>query len=63
MDKRLIRPLVQRVEAIQTFRDRINGLLLSGLGGCLDRMGSSAAAGTTRLSRQVLSSEVDCQPD
>jgi hypothetical protein len=50
MDKRLIRTLVQSVEAILAFRDRINGLLLSELGGYLDRMGS-AAAGTKRLSR------------
>jgi hypothetical protein len=45
-----VRTLVQSVEAILTFRDRINGLLLSELGGYLDRMGS-AAAGTKRLSR------------
>jgi hypothetical protein len=29
LDKRLIRTLVQAVEAILTFRDRVNGLLLS----------------------------------
>ncbi len=50
LDKRLVRTLVQSVEAILTFRDRINGLLLSELGGYLDQMGS-AAAGTKRLSR------------
>jgi hypothetical protein len=50
LDKRLVRTLVHRVEAILTFRDRINGLLLSELAGYLDQMGS-AAAGTKRLSR------------
>jgi len=50
LDKRLVRTFVQSVEAILTFRDRINGLLLSELGGYLDQMGS-AAAGTKRLSR------------
>jgi hypothetical protein len=50
LDKRLVRTFVQCVEAILAFRDRINGLLLSELGGYLDQMGS-AAAGTKRLSR------------
>jgi len=43
LDKRLVRTLVQSVEAILTFRDRINGLLLSELGGYLDQMGSAKA--------------------
>ncbi len=50
LDKRLVRTFVQSIEAILAFRDRINGLLLSELGGYLDQMGS-AAAGTKRLSR------------
>jgi hypothetical protein len=62
MDKRLIRTLVQSVEAILTFRDRINGLLLSELGGYLDHMGS-AAAGTKRLSRLLHSARVDRPAD
>jgi hypothetical protein len=35
MDKRLPRTLVQTVQVILTFRDRVNGLLLSELGGYL----------------------------
>jgi hypothetical protein len=50
------------VEAILTFRDRINGLLLSELGGYLDHMGS-AAAGTKRLSRLLHSARVDRPAD
>ena len=50
LEKRLVRTLVQSVEAILTFRDRINGLVLSELGGYLDQMGS-AKAWTKRLSR------------
>ena len=48
MDKRLLRTLVQTVQVILTFRDRINGLLLSELGGYLEHPGH-APAGTIRL--------------
>jgi hypothetical protein len=49
MDKRLLRTLVQTVQTIICFRDRINGLLLSELGGYLLHP-SQAPAGTKRLS-------------
>lgn len=49
LDKRLIRTLVQSIEAILTFRDRVNGLLLSELGSYLDAPGQGG--GTKRLSR------------
>ncbi len=49
LDKRLIRTLVQAIEAILTFRDRVNGLVLSELGGYLDPIGQGG--GTKRLSR------------
>jgi hypothetical protein len=49
LDKRLIRTLVQVIEAILTFRDRINGLVLSELGSYLDPIGQGG--GTKRLSR------------
>jgi len=49
LDKRLIRTLVQAIEAILTFRDRVNGLLLSELGSYLDPIGQGG--GTKRLSR------------
>jgi hypothetical protein len=49
MDKRLLRTLVQTVQTILAFRDRINGLLLSELGGYLEHP-SHAPAGTKRLS-------------
>ncbi len=62
LDKRLVRTFVQSVEAILTFRDRINGLLLSELGGYLDQMGS-AAAGTKRLSRRLACTCVGSRPD
>ena len=39
VDKRLIRTGLQTVEAILAFRDRMNGLLLSELGGYLDPLG------------------------
>src|SRR5712692_995110 len=51
LDKRLIRTLVQAIEAILTFRDRVNGLVLSELGGYLDPIGQGG--GTKRL-------RVDC---
>jgi hypothetical protein len=49
LDKRLIRTFVQAVEAILTFRDRINGLVLSELGSYLDPIGKGG--GTKLLSR------------
>src|SRR5256885_10523991 len=49
LDKRLIRTFVQAIEAILTFRDRINGLVLSELGSYLDPIGQGG--GTKRLSR------------
>jgi hypothetical protein len=49
LDKRLIRTLVQAIEAILTFGDRVNGLLLSELGSYLDPLGQGG--GTKRLSR------------
>src|SRR6202035_3030570 len=39
LDKRLIRTFVQAIEAMLTFRDRINGLVLSELGSYLDPIG------------------------
>ena len=55
LDKRLIRTLVQAIEAILTFRDRINGLVLSELGSYLDPIGQGG--GTKRLSRLLHSSK------
>ena len=55
LDKRLIRTFVQAIEAILTFRDRINGLLLAELGSYLDPIGQ--AGGTKRLSRLLPSSK------
>ena len=49
LDKRLIRTLVQAIEAILTFRDRVHGLVLSELGSYLDPIGQGG--GTKRLSR------------
>jgi hypothetical protein len=49
LDKRLIRTLVQLIEAILTFGDRVNGLVLSELGSYLDPIGKGG--GTKRLSR------------
>lgn len=49
LDKRLIRTFVQAIEAMLTFRDRINGLVLSALGSYLDPIGQGG--GTKRLSR------------
>ncbi|GER88333.1 hypothetical protein KDW_24950 [Dictyobacter vulcani] len=50
IDKRLVRTLLQTVVVILTFRDRVNGLLLSEMGGYLDTP-DKAPAGTKRLSR------------
>ncbi len=49
IDKRLVRTFLQTVAVILTFRDRVNGLLLSELGGYLDTP-DKAPAGTKRLS-------------
>jgi hypothetical protein len=49
IDKRLVRTLLQTVTVILTFRDRVNGLLLSELGGYLETP-DKAPAGTKRLS-------------
>jgi hypothetical protein len=50
IDKRLVRTFLQTVAIILTFRDRVNGLLLSEMGGYLDTP-DKAPAGTKRLSR------------
>jgi hypothetical protein len=55
LDKRLIRTFVQAIEAILTFRDRINGLVLSELGSYLDPIGKGG--GTKRLSRLLHSAK------
>jgi hypothetical protein len=52
IDKRLVRTLVQTVRVILTFRDRVNGLLRSRMGGYLDTP-DKAPAGTKRLSRRL----------
>lgn len=52
IDKRLVRTFVQTIAVILTFRDRVNGLLLSEMGGYLDTP-DKAPAGTKRLSRLV----------
>jgi len=49
IDKRLVRTFLQTVAVILTFRDRVNGLLLSEMGGYLDSP-DKAPAGTKRLS-------------
>lgn len=55
VDKRLIRTGLQTVEAILAFRDRMNGLLLSELGGYLDPLGKGG--GTKRLSNLIHSQD------
>ena len=50
IDKRLVRTVLQTVAVILTFRDRVNGLLLSEMGGYLQTP-DKAPAGTKRLSR------------
>lgn len=50
IDKRLVRTFLQTIAVILTFRDRVNGLLLSEMGGYLDTP-DKAPAGTKRLSR------------
>jgi hypothetical protein len=50
VDKRLIRTFAHTIEAILTFRDQMRGLLLTELGGYLDRV-EGGGGGTKRLSR------------
>jgi hypothetical protein len=50
IDKRLVRTFLNTVAVILTFRDRVNGLRLSEMGGYLDTP-DKAPAGTKRLSR------------
>ena len=50
IDKRLVRTMLQTVAVILIFRDRVNGLLLSEMGGYLETP-DKAPAGTKRLSR------------
>jgi hypothetical protein len=50
IDKRLVRTFLQTVAIILTFRDRVNGLLPSRMGGYLETP-DKAPAGTKRLSR------------
>jgi hypothetical protein len=50
IDKRLVRTFLHTVTIILTFRDRVNGLLLSEMGGYLETP-DKAPAGTKRLSR------------
>lgn len=49
VDKRLVRTFVQTIAVILTFRDRVNGLVLSELGGYLASP-DKAPAGTKRVS-------------
>jgi len=51
VDKRIVRTMIQAVEAILSFRDRANGLLLTELGDAMDGVGGSG--GTKRLSRLI----------
>jgi len=57
LDKRLIRTFVQAIEAILTFRSRINGLVLSELGSYLDSIGKGGE--TKRLSRRLAQLKMD----
>ncbi len=52
IDKRLVRTFVQTVAVILTFRDRVNGLLRSRLGGSLETP-DKAEAFTKRLSQRL----------
>ena len=56
LDKRLVRTFVQLVDVMLTFRDRVNGLLLSELGGYL-LSPDHAPAGTKRLSNLLHSAK------
>ena len=50
IDKRLVRTFLHPLTIILTFRDRVNGLLLSKMGGYLETP-DKAPVGTKRLSR------------
>ena len=52
IDKRLVRAFLQTVAIILTFRDRVNGLLRSRMGGYLESP-DKAPAGTKRLWRRL----------
>jgi hypothetical protein len=52
MDMRHVRNLIEAVEAILSFRDRCNGLLLSELGDAMDGFGRGGG-GTKRLGRLI----------
>jgi hypothetical protein len=56
LDKRLVRTFLQIVAVMLTFRDRVNGLLLSELGGYL-LSPDHAPAGTKRLSNLLHSTK------
>jgi hypothetical protein len=49
LDKRLVRTFLQVVAVILTFRDRVNGLLLSELGGYLDSPDKAKAGNQATL--------------
>ncbi len=57
IDKRLVRTFLQTVAVILTFRNRVNGLLLSEMGGYLETP-DKAPAGTKRLSRRLASCQM-----
>ena len=57
IDKRLVRTFLQTVAVILTFRDRVNGLLPSRLGGYLETP-DKAQASTKRLSHLLRSAEL-----
>jgi len=56
IDKRLVRTFLSTVAVILTFRDRVNGLVLSELGGYLETP-DKAPAGVKRLSRLLHSAK------
>ncbi len=56
LDKRLVRTFLQIVAVMLTFRDRVNGLLLSELGGYM-LSPDHAPAGTKRLSNLLHSTK------
>jgi hypothetical protein len=56
LDKRLVRTFLATIQVLITFRDRVNGLLLSELGGYLETP-DKAPAGTKRLSNLLHSAK------
>ncbi len=58
LDKRLVRTFLASIQVIITYRDRVNGLLLSELGGYLETP-DKAPAGTKRRSRLAPLPQVD----